>query len=291
MSPPSKPHKPLSNPYGKALSPGRKEKFAQGLVKGLSLTSAAKQAGYAPSCCASRGSVLGKDPSVIARVEELKRAVERDFTATVAVSMDWVIAGLVKNIQDAQAEKQFGVVRQCFVDIGKHLGGFRELDGKGLQYPEDIGSLDDRQRSTVMRWLSRLAYPDDPAAAEAALRIPSGTEVIEAKADSQAAENETTAAESEDAYDKASDNQTAEAAQEAESEHGGWAGDERAGNQEIRGDDVRAPRSWADLEPQERQALAAEWSARGPAMPEGLNRDERLAWLDQNWPLDQHIDW
>jgi hypothetical protein len=44
--------------------------------------------------------------------------------------------------------------------------------------------------------------------------------------------------------------------------------------------------SWADLEPEERSKLYLEWSERGPAMPEGLSKEERVAWLDLNWPLD-----
>lgn len=84
-----------------------------------------------------------------------------------------------------------------------------------------------------------------------------------------------------------------EVQEEASAEHGSGAGDERAGGEAVHGDDIslaeqpiRVTHSWAYLEEEERTRLAEEWRAKGPALPEGLNLEEMVAWLDINWPLD-----
>jgi hypothetical protein len=49
------------------------------------------------------------------------------------------------------------------------------------------------------------------------------------------------------------------------------------------------PKSWAELTPQQRQNLGAEWIHRVP-LPEGFpgwQNAEKLAWMDENWSLTE----
>jgi hypothetical protein len=55
----------------------------------------------------------------------------------------------------------------------------------------------------------------------------------------------------------------------------------------------KVARSWKDLSSPEdkevRMTLAEEWTKRGPKVPEGFKDwkpEDRVTWLDQNWPLD-----
>ena len=52
---------------------------------------------------------------------------------------------------------------------------------------------------------------------------------------------------------------------------------------------ITPPRSWKDLEPEERMRLGAAWSKAVPAPAgfDGLSGPERLDWLNKHWPLDQ----
>lgn len=252
------------------LNNARNELFAQGIAKGMNQTAAARHAGYSESHCGVTGSRLAKHLNIKARVEEIQNKMEQRTIATVSVSIEWVIQGLIQNIEDAREEKQFGVVRQCFVDIGKHLGGFIDRVDSTIQYPEDISSLNDKQRTTVMRWLARMAYPDDPAAAEAALQLPSGTEVIEGKAEVNETKKE----------------------EETSQEVFSGAGDEFQGSQSIPSMGRETPihaRSWADIEPEERQALVAEWKEKVPGPPLFITKEQRLKWMNENWPLEQGL--
>jgi hypothetical protein len=141
---------------------------------------------------------------------------------------------------------------RAFELCGKEIGMFVDRSENKF-WDDNPTSLDDRQRSTLMRYLAQMAYPDDPAAAEAALQMPSGNEVI----DIAPVQGELT---------------TAPTTVECENPN-----DEK--------EEKQVSHSWADLETEERISLAEEWRGKGPALPEGLTREELIVWLNANWPL------
>ena len=57
----------------------RRELFAQSVANGASLHKAALGAGYKPSAAQCTGSVLGKNPKVVARVVEIREAIARSM--------------------------------------------------------------------------------------------------------------------------------------------------------------------------------------------------------------------
>jgi hypothetical protein len=119
---------------------------------------------------------------------------------------------------------------------------------KDVPWDGNFESLNENQRVNFLKLLARWAYPDDPAAAEAALLPASNGEMIEARADPQLA------------------------------------------NAVVGMPDApeQRRRSWADItDSEERKRLAAEWTMKGPALPEGFNnKEECVAWLDAHWPID-----
>lgn len=257
-----------------ALADPRRESFAQLVAAGKEYKEAYIASGYKPGGAAQSGARLNRDVKVNARIVELRSLAQQIPTASMWLNENFVLNGLKDTYHAAFADKKYGDAIGALNLMGKKLNMFQDRK-EGALYPDDINSLDDRQRTTVMRWLARLAYPDDPAAAEAALQIPSGSEVIEAKVEV----HETKAEE--------------EASQETSEEVFGGAGDELSGGEGVHVDDVRVAEeanriahSWADIEPEERSQLFLEWSRRGPAMPSNLNKEERVAWLDLNWPLE-----
>lgn len=244
-----------------ALKIGRNELFAQGLAKGMNQSEAARHAGYSASRASATGSQLAKKPEIIARVADLNARVMQHVASTVAVTRDWVIAGLIQTIEDARAKEQYGVVRQCFVDIGKNLGMFVEKTELKVTWERllstDISQLTGEELELLTQYNLKIAYGDDAERIrqERERQLRDSGLLIEASADtpySAPPRTEATAVESAPVVEKSEN---------------------------------CAPPSWADLSESERKLLAAEWSTRGTALPEGLPKEDRLAWLDLNWPL------
>ena len=63
---------------------------------------------------------------------------------------------------------------------------FIERVDASIQYPDDLSSLAENQRAKVLRWLARMAYPNDPEKAEAALQHSPEPLTIEARAEAPA---------------------------------------------------------------------------------------------------------
>lgn len=96
----------------------RHEAFAHALARGLSATDAMKEAGYSDPRNSTR---LTKNDEIAARVAELKAmAAER-----VVVDREWVLAKLVENAANHQAENPAASNRALEL-IGKELGMFVE---------------------------------------------------------------------------------------------------------------------------------------------------------------------
>jgi hypothetical protein len=142
------------------------ELFAQGLAKGLSQTKAALEAGYREKSAASTGSELAKKEDIKKRVQELIPRVSDMAAKTVGISKAWVIEELIQNIADARAEKQYGVVRACLVDIGKELRMFIERSEHTEIWNGDPATLTEGQLNNLIEKLETLAYGDDRAALE-----------------------------------------------------------------------------------------------------------------------------
>ena len=236
-----------------ALRNPRHERFALLVAHGTPPVKAFATCGYKKS--ASGVSHLHKNPKVADRINELRAIVTQSVAQHIAkefiVQRSAVLGGLWEIAVKGKSES--ARVR-AFELCGKEIGMF--VDRSEVKFwdgnPE---SLDDRQRSTLVRYLAQMAYPDDPAAAEAALRMPSGSEVIEATAEPEASTPEVP----------------------EQNEH------EVLASHMVEPDKMVL--SWADItDSEERKRLAAEWSAKGPALPEGLTREELIVWLNANWP-------
>lgn len=123
------------------------ERFAQGLADGMPATEAYEKAGYKNG--QKHASRLGKDGGILGRVSELLAERERinaQSTAKaiqkVALTKEWVLAGLINNYQRAsqavpvlddegkptgEYRYQGAVANRALELLGKHLGMFVEL--------------------------------------------------------------------------------------------------------------------------------------------------------------------
>lgn len=238
------------------LEDPRREQFAQLVAAGRASKESYALAGYRGKGASQSANRLNKEPRVSARIAELRLLSQQIPLASSWLNENFVLQGLKDVFQKAMEREKLSDAISALSLMGKRLGLFIERIDAREQYPEDISSLDDKQRTIVMRWLAHLAYPDDPAAAEAALQLPSGSEVIEATAEPKASTPE----------------------DHGQKEHELFA--DRIVERE------KMVRSWADLDSEERKHLAAEWSAKGPALPPGQSKEERLAWLNSNWQLE-----
>jgi hypothetical protein len=99
----------------------RWEHLAQGLAQGLTQKAAGIRAGYSERSVDATVCKLAKRPDIKARVEELRTSSSEVAAKTVGISRAWVIEGLRQTIEDAKAEKQYPVVRNCYRDIGSEL--------------------------------------------------------------------------------------------------------------------------------------------------------------------------
>lgn len=233
------------------------ERFAQLIAKGHNQSEAARLVGYSKERAAQQGSNLRKHRKVAARIAELVQRAEEHVATSVAVSKDWVVQGLIRTIDEARAEKQFSVVRQCFVDIGKELGMFTERVENTLKWDGDPAKLGDRELGTLTLYLEKLGYGEKLEVIKEERRkvLMAAGLMIEGSVDKDTAAEEITPTIAAVEDDKP----------------------------------VDIPKSWSDItDPNLRRRLAAEWKARGPAGPPNfVTREERIKWLDENWPLTE----
>jgi phage terminase small subunit len=102
-----------------ALSNPKREKFAQGLAKGLNASEAMREAGYGDVRNSSR---LTNNDEIMRRVDELRsRAVEN-----VMITREWIIEQLVDNARRARDAGDFGPSNKAFELLGKEIGMFVE---------------------------------------------------------------------------------------------------------------------------------------------------------------------
>lgn len=98
----------------------RRERFAQEYLKDLNAKDAALRSGYSPKAAKQTGHKLLSEPSVAARITELKAArAER-----VNVTVDWVLEQLVTNVREARIANDFVASNRACELLGKHLAMF-----------------------------------------------------------------------------------------------------------------------------------------------------------------------
>jgi len=128
---------------------------------------------------------------------------------------------------------------------------YREQLGVKFEWDGDPAKLNPQQQERLMTYLASIAYPDDPAAAEIEKRKALG--LPEGQVIDTTLAGESTAS-------------------------------------EVHGASGESRRSWGDIaDPEERKRLAAPWLLSGPAMPQKMSREERVAWADSHWPLERTV--
>lgn len=248
------------------LKDPRREQFAQLVASGKEPTESYRYCGYSPKGAAQSASRLNKDKAVSSRIAELRQLAIQIPQASSWLNENFVLQGLKDVFSAAMEKEKFGDAVSALNLMGKRLGLFNDRRDNGPLYPDDISSLDERQRTVVMRWLARMAYPDDPAAAEAALQLPSGTEVIETRATAP------------DAIEASQQPEVVEQQLVIPDEERFELKEETP---------LFSYRSWADLDPGESRRLAAEWKEKVPGPPLFITKEQRLKWMNENWPLEQ----
>lgn len=105
-----------------ALKNARHERFAQGIVKGLTVDSAYEAAGFRPH--SGNASRLRGNESVKARIEELLMQA----AAQTVLTARWVIDQLAKNHARAVAKSDLTNSNRALELIGRHFGAWRPED-------------------------------------------------------------------------------------------------------------------------------------------------------------------
>src|SRR5712692_1684792 len=185
---PKSPAPPITVGSMPALSNRHHEMFAQAIAKGASKSEAARSAGYSPTRAASQGCVLAKSPKIIARIAQLtarvsqaaaiimakgeKQAakVEDQFVTGVAVTRAWVLQVLVRNIEEARADKQYAVVKSTVELAAKVAGVYVEKAETSVVWNGDPAILTEEQLNNLLNHFLKVAGYDTPEKIEAARR-------------------------------------------------------------------------------------------------------------------------
>lgn len=104
------------------LRNGRHERFAQGIVKGLTVDAAYTGAGFRPH--RGNASRLRANESVKVRIEELMK----EIAAQTVLSARWAIEELAKNHARAVAKNDLTSSNRALELIGRHFGAWRPED-------------------------------------------------------------------------------------------------------------------------------------------------------------------
>lgn len=117
VPPPERHKKPLEN--------SKYEAFAHAIVRGVTLTDAAIEAGFAPGSSAVTGSRLMKKPEILARIGCL-REMHGLTRAPANVDRQWVLNSLVRNVENALAANDRGAANRGLELLGREYGLFTE---------------------------------------------------------------------------------------------------------------------------------------------------------------------
>lgn len=251
-----------------SLHDPRREQFAQLIAAGKECTESYKLAGYAGKGASQSAARLNKDAKVSARIAELRELAQQIPVASKWLTENFVLQGLKDVFMQALADKKYSDAIASLNLMGKKLGLWIEKVDHTMHWDGDPSTLNDRQLDVLRSQLERIAYGDDAERIrqERERQLRDSGLLIEG-----IAEPGDNASNQPDAIDATTLESTA-------------TPDKQAFTTPVE------IRSWADLSESERKLLAAEWSTRGTALPEGLPKEDRLAWLDLNWPLGPQKD-
>lgn len=126
-----------------ALRSRMRDRFCLYVAQGFNYTRAAKEAGFAVP--KNMGARLMAVPEVRARVEELDKAAEgariREVTRVVVPTREYVIKGLIDNVEAAKEAGDRGAVNKGLELIGKEIGMFvrrnMQIDSPLQRLPAD----------------------------------------------------------------------------------------------------------------------------------------------------------
>jgi hypothetical protein len=241
-----------------ALEDPRREQFAQLVASGKEFKESYISAGYKGKGAGQSAARLNRDEKVAARIAELRTLAQQIPLASSWLNENFVLQGLKTTFERALADSKYSDAIAALNLMGKKLGLWIEKVDHNVHWDGDPSTLNDRQLGILREQLERIAYGDD------AERIRSEREralkdaglLIEGSVEPETS-----------AHDEVIESTLVERETPLETP-------------------ISGARSWSSItDPEERKRLAAEWQARGPALPEGLNKEERIAWLNENWPL------
>ncbi len=249
----------------------RNEKFAQLVATGAVLEEAYVASGYATTRARQASDRLRKREDVAARILYLQEMSAVSLSQAFVFNRQWVLEKLKMIFEDAYEDREYSPSIRALELIGKELSMFADRVDTTLRWDGDPAKLDDRAAARLTEYLERLAYGDDAAAikAERDQHLLSQGLLIEAPVPDEPqnvkrANNESVVSPG-----------AVHEAREAQTDHISHPGK------------MMLRRSWAQVSDKaERARLAEEWMAKGPALPDGLAKEERVAWLDAHWPLD-----
>ena len=243
------------------LEDPRREQFAQLVASGKALKESYAWAGYKGKGASQSANRLNKEPRVSARIAELRLLAQQIPVASSWLNENFVLQGLKDVFHAAFAKGKYGDAIGALNLMGKKMGMWVEKIDHGF-WDGNPDTLTEAQVPQLMRYLERIAEEEKVRQAQ----LPAGEQVIRVKAESNETESDT----------------IREATSQASEPEEDIARVEEETPAPVR-------RSWAEIaDPEERRRLAGEWSAKGPALPEGLNREETIAWLDMNWPIENY---
>lgn len=106
------------------LNTEKQELFAQARARGLSLTAAAREAGYTQATAHVRGSELGKNPQVLARVQELRDRLDDRLVTAVTTDRVSILQNIGELVAEARAAKDRSTAMRGLELLGKAAGLF-----------------------------------------------------------------------------------------------------------------------------------------------------------------------
>ena len=102
------------------------ELFAAKVAAGVSLTEAAKAAGFSELRAAAQGSLMARRPAISARIRELRGEITQESVRSCGLDRSWVMQQLQELAIEARASGKYQSAVSAVTTIGKELGMFVE---------------------------------------------------------------------------------------------------------------------------------------------------------------------
>jgi hypothetical protein len=109
---------------------------------------------------------------IIAKSEKQVAKAEDQLLTGVAVTRAWVLLALQRNIEEARADKQYGVVKSSVELAAKVAGVYVERTDHKIDFPTDLAQCTDEQLVALENLVLTLNYgPDDAKKREVRRRL------------------------------------------------------------------------------------------------------------------------